>query len=150
MALVLKTNRKPHWIKILESRDKPEGKKNPVLASFKVIPLQPNEVREIFKKCETVKWEVPPSVGKREFEPRKEVTVDDPFEFVIMKAKKTIIGWEGILTEDKNGDKIEIPYSEEMVETLYGFNPDVINYVLEEADKLSNLWSKSEDGELKN
>lgn len=150
MALKLRTSRKPTWIKVLENNNEPESDKNPVLGSFKVIPLTPSEIHSIYKDCEVTKWDIPPAIGKKKSEPRKENIVEDPISFIIKKAKKTIIDWEGLVTEDEEGNEIEIPFSKEMIETLYELNPDVIGYVLDQSDKISVLSSKSEEEDLKN
>jgi hypothetical protein len=51
MALKLRTNRKAQWVKVLEDKTKPEGKKNPDLGMFKVIPLNPSEIHSSYKEC---------------------------------------------------------------------------------------------------
>lgn len=147
MALKLKTNRKAQWIKVLENREKPESKKNPVLGMFQVLPLTPSEIHTLYKECETDKWYTPPV---KKASPQRESVVENPFEFVVKKAQKTIINWKDIVTEDDDGNEIQLQYSKEMVETLYEYNPEVINYILEKADELSNLSAKAEEDELKN
>lgn len=151
MALKLKTNRKAQWIEVLEDREKPKGKKNQVLGRFKVMPLTPSEIHALIKECEEDKWMLPPNERKKK-NPQyiRESVISSPTEFIVKKAEKTIIDWEEIFAEDDDGTEVPIEFSTEMIETLYEFNPEIINYVLDKADELSNLASKSEDGELKN
>lgn len=147
MALKLKTSRKEVWIDRYEKRDKPfDKKKNPVVARFKVLPLTPTEMNEVFNSCEEqFFYEMPTK--------RKEMVRDtktDPVKFTIGKARKIIKDWEGITTENDLGEEIEMPYSEDMVETLYELNPDEINWVITKADELSSVINKEEEDQIKN
>lgn len=151
MALVLKTNRKPQWVEVLEDVNKPKGKKNPVLGRFKVLPLTPDEIHSLLKECKEDEWLLPPNEKKKK-NPQyiRESTIGDPTEFFVKKAEKVIVDWEDIFTEDENGNKVPVEFSKDMIETFYRFNPDVIVYVVDKSDEFSNLISKAEDGELKN
>jgi hypothetical protein len=146
MALILKTGRKPQWIEVLEDRSKKKSKKNPVLGMFEVLPLTPSETQDIYNQCLKQVWYTPP--GKRSKPERDQEA--NPIEFVINKAKKVILNWKDIFTIDDNGNMVEVKYSEDMIEVLYENNPDIIGYVLEEADKISSLNNELEEDEIKN
>lgn len=146
MALVLKTSRKEIWIDRCEDRNKKKSAKNPVIARYKVMPITPTEVHQIFRDCEEeFFYEVPNK--------RKEMVRDtrtNSIQFTKERAKKCILGWEGLTTTGEDGVEVEIPYSKEMVETLYDLNPDEVNWVLEKIDEISSVIDKKEDGELVN
>ncbi len=150
MALKLKTNRKAQWVEVLEDNSKPKSKKNPVLGMFKFQPLTQSESFAIFKECETDKWYIPPTTGKKTSNPYRESAIEDPIELILKRAKKIIVDWKDIFSEDEEGNEFEVEFSKDMIDVLYDFNPSIINHVLDKADELANIASKSDENELKN
>jgi len=124
----LKTKRNKIWITI-------QGATADETAKFFVNPLTPKEINNLMKRATETEWEK----GQR--------FVDvDFFKYKILKIKEIILGWEGV--EDEDGNSLE--FNEKNLENVYLNNPEFIDKVLEETEKLSSFLQKKAEDELKN
>ena len=68
------------------------------------------------------------------------------YRLKIARIDKTIYNWEGI--EDMNGNLIECNRANK--EIIYNYNRDLIDEVLDEADRLADIRNARKEEELKN
>ena len=104
-------------------------------ARFLVSPMTPKEDFELIEKCRRKEWD-----RNQRFE------TTDFYQFKISKITQVIKDWDGI--EDENGNPIECSrYNKELV---YLHNPDLIDRVVEKADKIARLRAQEEEEREKN
>lgn len=121
------TKKKTHTIEITKGADK---------AVFEVMPMDVSENNKLLKKytsIDKVKGILYPET--------------DYFGFALAKVKKVIISWEHL--EDENGTPI-LECNDQTKEQAYILNPDLINEVLEKADKIAAGRAGVEEEEIKN
>ena len=118
----LRTKKTVQWIIFL--RDGLETK-------FNVSPMTESENADLLKACRKWIWE-------------KNQRIEDTPDYQSFKAqkiKKTILGWEGVENED--GTPLECTDENKMA--VYKGDPEVINWVLEQADKILESGLKDEE-----
>jgi len=123
----LRTKKVKQWIIFL--RDGGEMK-------FFVSPMTESENADLLKSCRKFGWE-----KNQRFE-----DTPDYQSFKAQKIKKTILGWEGAESED--GTSLECTDANKMA--IYTGDPEVINWVLEEADKILEAGLKEAEVEKEN
>ncbi len=106
-----------------------------VEAKFLVAPMTPKEDFELIEKCRRKEWD-----RNQRFEST------DFYQFKITKINQIIRDWEGV--EDENGAPLECTrYNKEVV---YLYNADLIDRVIEKADKLGQQRAELEEEMEKN
>jgi len=100
---------------------------------FLVSPMTESENADLLKLCRKFGWEK----GQR-FE-----DTPDYQSFKSQKIKKTILDWEGA----ENEDGIELDCTDENKLKIYYGDPEVINWVLEEADKILEAGIKEAEAD---
>lgn len=150
MALALKTKKTKHCVEY-RAEDKRTGERTgEVLAKFWVMPMTPTEIDRMLDEYRYYEWDAPPASNRKErrsaqlnkqrFERYKNI------EFVHARIKRTIEDWSDIV--DENGKPI--PCTDENKILVYELNPDVINYVLSEADGIGLEDAERTEQNLKN
>ncbi len=121
----IRTIKKTHEVVIVRGDD--EG-------IFEVNPMTPREINKLLKKY-TV------------HEKRKGLLSPetDFLGFIVAKTKKTISGWN---LENEKGEPLEC--TDKNKEIAYMQNPDLINDVLEKADRIASGTEEIEQDEEKN
>lgn len=123
----LRTEKTEYWIK------KTDGEGN--VAEFLVEPLSAKESFDLAQDS------VAPSVGRNQTNQGP-----DLYLFKIKKINRVIKGWKSI--EDENGKPLECTNT--MKEIIYNFNRDMIDEVLDEADRLADIRQKQIEADQKN
>jgi len=123
----LRTKKTKQWITFL--RDGGEAK-------FLVSPMTESENADLLKQCRKWGWEK----GQR-FE-----DTPDYQAFKSQKIKKTILDWEGA----ENEDGTKLPCTDENKMAVYTGDPEVINWAIEEADKILEAGIKEDEADKAN
>ena len=123
----LRTKKTQQWIPYL--RDGNEMK-------FYVSPMTESENADLLKLCRKFGWE-----KNQRFE-----DTPDYQSFKAQKIKRTILDWEG--AENEEGTPLECTDVNKMA--VYNGDPEVINWVLEEADKILEAGLKEAEAEKEN
>ena len=126
-AMKLRTKKTEQWIHFL--RDGGETR-------FLVSPMTESENADLLKLCRKFGWEK----GQR-FE-----DTPDYKSFKSQKIKKTILDWEGA----ENEDGMELDCTDENKLKIYYGDPKVVNWVLEEADKILEAGIKEDEADKAN
>lgn len=111
-----------------------------VKATFYVIPLSPFQLKKIMEKCRTVNWDAPTKRGEK-----KRFVEPDIFQLTFERIDKTIVDWDGVT---RDGDVL--PCTRDNKLFVYENATHVINYVMDEADKLLEMEIERDEDELKN
>lgn len=119
------TKKKTHTIEITKGTD---------TGVFEVMPMDVSDNNKLLKKFT--------SIDKIKGILHSET---DFFGFALAKVKKVIVAWD---LEDEDGKPLEC--NDQNKETAYLFNPDLINDVLERADKIASGRAEVEEEEVKN
>lgn len=109
----LKTQKFEEWITETVGEDE---------AKFLVSPMTPKEDFELIEKCRRKEWD-----RNQRFE------TTDFYQFKISKVNRVIRDWSGI--ENENGEPLEC--SRFNKEIIYLHNSDLIDRVLDRADKIA-------------
>lgn len=120
MGLRLRTEKKTVWLKINSALEVEQVEKDYSLkdgeAKFHLAILDPKEASSIMDKGVKSVWEK----GQR-FEKL------DMYKIKALRISKCFLNWEGIVDENDS----PIPFSEDNKESLFRFNPHVVNALLE-------------------
>jgi len=122
----LRTEKETAIIEKIDGKDK---------ALFYVNLLTPKEQSKLVDQVLSTR-------GKR----AQEADSESLYRLKIARIDKTIFNWEGI--EDMNGNPIEC--NRQNKEIIYNYNRDLIDEVLDEADRLSDIRNARKEEERKN
>lgn len=138
MALKLRLQKDRIRIDYREDNDNPDSE---ILATFFVEPLSSTELNDLFKKHERKEWLSPNRKTKKEL--HKEINF---IEAQKERVCKEIVDWEGILDEKNK----PIKCTDENKMAAWDFNPDIINWVLDEIDSIKENKEKTKKEQEKN
>ena len=110
-------------------------------ATFKCHILSTAEVAKMAESSTIHVWDSPKKRGPKQRFDKLDLAV-----FHADKIDRIIIDWEGILDPDGN----PLPCTRENKLLLEEVNPEIVEYVLDEVDKLADFLDKEEEAELKN
>lgn len=119
------TRKKTHIVEIVRGAD---------TGVFEVIPMDVKESNALLKKYT--------SIDKVKNILHEQI---DFLGFSIAKVKKVIVGWD---LKDEDNQPIEC--NDQAKEEAFVLNPDIINEVLEKADKIASGRAEVEEEEVKN
>jgi hypothetical protein len=124
----LRTSYKEQWIEI-------EGEVPGEKAEFLVRPMTPRQINALIKQSTESEWEK-----------NQRFTDINFYKFKIKKINLIIQDWKGI--EDENGTPMECDLKNK--EIIYIYNVDLIDKVLDMADKLAEIHLKEQEDIEKN
>jgi hypothetical protein len=122
----INTGKKEFWIKIKVGENECE---------FLVSPLAAKESFALVDKASPAQWEK----GQRFKDPNF-------YQMKINRIDKVIRDWRGI--EDEDGNPIACTKESKIL--VYEYNSPLIDEALDQADKMSNIFEKEKEEELKN
>lgn len=122
----LRTEKETAIIEKIDGKDK---------AIFYVNLLTPKEQAKLVDQILSTR-------GKR----NQETDSESLYKLKIARLDKTIFDWEGV--EDMDGNPIEC--TRQNKEIIYNYNRDLIDEVLDEADRLSDVRNARKEDERKN
>jgi len=121
----IRTKNKSYTVEVVRSGD---------IGKFEVTPMDVDETNKLLKKYtkyEKAKGQVMPET--------------DYFGFTLAKVRQVITGWN--LTDESDRP---LECNDENKKTAYILNPDIINEVIEQADKIASGNEEIKEVELKN
>lgn len=132
MALKIRSERPIHEIVYTDGEDS---------AKFFCRVLTSHEVAKMAEKSTRYVWDAP-----KKRAPKQRFEQLDMARFIAEKVDEVIVGWEGIL----NSDGSELECNRENKLLLETMNPEIISFVLDEIDAITDAEQKLEKGELGN
>lgn len=112
-----------------------------IVATFNLKLLSPDDTKKILKKNETVSWEAPNKKVKPE---RFKET--DYLGIAVDRFCAIIEDWDGV--EDEEGKPLEC--NRENKESLFAYNRDLVDWLMDEYDKIMGDFEEEEEEELGN
>lgn len=151
MALALRTKKSKHCVEYRALNEKTGERAGEVLAKFFVTPMTPTEIDEMLEEYRYYEWDSPPPSNRRE---RRSGQLNQQrferynnIEFVHARIKRTIEDWDDVVNQE-DGNPLECNDANKIL--VYEHNPDVINYVLSEADGIGLDEAERTESNLKN
>lgn len=122
----LKTKKTEVWVTISKNGD---------TAEFLVSPTTPKDDAEMLANCSKTTWQR-----------NQRFTEPDPYMFKIDKIDRVIKDWKGVLDENEE----PLACTKKNKELVYAYNSELIDEVLEEANKIGEDEIKQLEVERKN